>query len=184
MPFSGPNRGSRKKCLILGNFLLTDSLKSGINLKACSRGGVVEDFFFLPTVRSFTRKLGKSILATPSKFSVDIRFICRTSMNGGEVNLWIGLDAVSELYPYEWVKANNYSLLWLGTVGSWRTFCRINGLKGGGYGGNRRQKKWPVSISHQTNISPARRNPDVNSARPDTRSFHYIAEEEKMQIWR
>ena len=30
----------------------------------------MEDFSFLPTMRSFTRKLGKSILATPSEFSV------------------------------------------------------------------------------------------------------------------
>jgi len=54
-----------------GEFLLTDSLKSGMNIKACSHGGAVEEFFFLPTVRFFTRELGESILATPSEFSVD-----------------------------------------------------------------------------------------------------------------
>ncbi len=31
----------------------------------------MEDFFFLPTMRSFTRELGESILATPSGFSVN-----------------------------------------------------------------------------------------------------------------
>ena len=69
-----------------GNFLLTDSLKLGINLKACSHGGIVEDFFFLPTVRSFTRELGESLLATPSEFSVNESYTHRTSVNGKEVN--------------------------------------------------------------------------------------------------
>ncbi len=85
MPFSGPIRCSRKKNLILRNFLLTDSLKSGMNLKACSHGGAVEDFFFLPTVRSFTRELGKSFLATPSKFSVNARSRFGTRIKRKEV---------------------------------------------------------------------------------------------------
>ncbi len=49
---------------------------------------------------------------------------------------------------------------------------------------DRRQKKWPVIIRYVANISPARPNPDVNSAHPGTGLFHYIAEEETMQIWR
>ena len=76
-----------KNILIFGNFLLTDSSKLSMNLKACSHGGAVEDFFFLPTVRSFTRELGESILATPSEFSVNALFIRRTGANGKEVNL-------------------------------------------------------------------------------------------------
>jgi len=45
----------------------------------------VEDFFFLPTMRSFTRKLGESILATPSEFSVNACSRHRTSVNRKEV---------------------------------------------------------------------------------------------------
>ena len=49
---------------------------------------------------------------------------------------------------------------------------------------DRKQKKWPVSASWQAHFSPARPDPDVNSARPGKGLFHYIAEEETMQIWR
>jgi len=64
---------------------LTDSLKLSMNLKACSHGGVVEDFSLLPTVRSFMRELGESILATPSEFSVNPSSRRRTSGNRKEV---------------------------------------------------------------------------------------------------
>ena len=96
MPFSGPNRRSFKKILVLGNFLLTDSLKLSMNLKACSHEGAVENFFFLPVVRSFMRELGESILATPSEFSVNALFIRKNvrERKGGQLaRSWnVGLD--------------------------------------------------------------------------------------------
>jgi hypothetical protein len=49
---------------------------------------------------------------------------------------------------------------------------------------DRRQKKWPVRLRFQTKRSPAQPDPDVNSAHPGKGLFHYIAEEETMQIWR
>lgn len=76
-----------QKNLIYGNFLLTDSLKLGMKLKACSHGGVEEDFFFLPTVHSFTRELGESILVAPSGFSVNACFRHRTSVNRKDLDL-------------------------------------------------------------------------------------------------
>jgi len=45
----------------------------------------VEDSFFLPAVRSFTRKPGESFLATPSDVSVNVCFMCGTRVNRKEV---------------------------------------------------------------------------------------------------
>ena len=53
---------------------------------ACSHGGIAEDFFSPPPVRSFTRKLRDSFLAMPSAFEITVCSVHRTSANGKEVN--------------------------------------------------------------------------------------------------
>ena len=52
-----------------------------MNQKDSSHGGAMVDFSFLPTVHSFRRKLGESVLATPGEFSVNSYSRHRTSVN-------------------------------------------------------------------------------------------------------